>query len=215
MFLACKGWNINMRKIAFVLIKLCLKVFLIIKSFFYRTCNYINFVHHRVLWGKNLKIRGFINLYGRGKIEIGNNVIVNSSMSSNPIGGSSTTIYNTFRNGSIIIKNNVGMSNVALCAMKSIVIEEDVMLGGGVKIYDTDFHSIPYNCRMEYPDKNIKIKPVLIKKGSFIGTDAIILKGVTIGEKSVIGARSVVTSDVPDGEIWAGNPAKFIKKIDI
>ena len=59
-----------------------------------------------------------------------------------------------------------------------------------------------------------KAKPVIIKDGAFIGTDCIILKGVTIGEKSVIGAGSVVTKSVPDGEIWAGNPAKFIRKVD-
>lgn len=59
-----------------------------------------------------------------------------------------------------------------------------------------------------------KTKPVIIKDGAFIGTDCIILKGVTIGEKSVIGAGSVVTKSVPDGEIWAGNPAKFIRKVD-
>ena len=57
-------------------------------------------------------------------------------------------------------------------------------------------------------------KPVIIKDGAFIGADGIILKGVTIGKKSVIGAGSVVTKSVPDGEIWAGNPAKFIRKLD-
>lgn len=52
-----------------------------------------------------------------------------------------------------------------------------------------------------------------IKDNAFIGAHSIILKGVTIGEKSIIGAGSVVARDVPDGEIWAGNPAKFIKNI--
>ena len=58
-----------------------------------------------------------------------------------------------------------------------------------------------------------KILPVTIKDNAFIGAHSIILKGVTIGEKSIIGAGSVVARDVPDGEIWAGNPAKFIKNI--
>ena len=56
--------------------------------------------------------------------------------------------------------------------------------------------------------------PVVIKDGAFIGAHCIILKGVSIGEKSVVGAGSVVTKSIPDGEIWAGNPAKFIRRIE-
>ena len=56
-------------------------------------------------------------------------------------------------------------------------------------------------------------KPVEIKDGVFVGAHSIILKGVTIGEGSIIGAGSVVTKSIPAGEVWAGNPAKFIRKI--
>lgn len=87
------------------------------------------------------------------------------------------------------------------------------MIGGNCKIYDTDFHSIDYTNRMKKPDPTVKCEPVHIKQGAFIGACAVILKGVTIGEKSVVGAGSVVTKSIPDGEIWAGNPAKFIRKI--
>ena len=55
--------------------------------------------------------------------------------------------------------------------------------------------------------------PVVIKDNAFIGAKVIVLKGVTIGENSIIGAGSVVTRSVPDNEIWAGNPAKFIRKV--
>ena len=66
---------------------------------------------------------------------------------------------------------------------------------------------------MQRPDTHIKTKPILIKEGAFIGAQSIILKGVTIGKHSVVGAGSVVTKDIPDGEIWGGNPAVFIRKV--
>lgn len=56
---------------------------------------------------------------------------------------------------------------------------------------------------------------MVINDNVFIGARCIILKGVTIGSKSIIGAGSVVTKNIPEGEIWAGNPAKFIKKYNL
>ena len=53
----------------------------------------------------------------------------------------------------------------------------------------------------------------MIKDHAFIGAHSLILKGVTIGKYSVVGAGSVVTKSIPDGEIWAGNPAHFIRKL--
>ncbi len=65
------------------------------------------------------------------------------------------------------------------------------MIGSGVKIWDTDFHSVNFDNRITNTD--IVSKPILIKKGAFIGACSIILKGVTIGERAVIGAGSVAT----------------------
>ena len=56
-------------------------------------------------------------------------------------------------------------------------------------------------------------KQIRIARGAFIGAHTIILKGVHIGAQSIIGAGAVVTKSVPEGEIWAGNPARFIRKI--
>lgn len=53
---------------------------------------------------------------------------------------------------------------------------------------------------------------VHLKRGAYIGANSIICKPVTIGERSIVGAGSVVTKDIPDNEIWAGNPARFIRK---
>ena len=82
-----------------------------------------------------------------------------------------------------------------------------------MKIWDTDFHSLDYEDRIN-EDRYIKSKPIRVCEGAFIGACSIILKGVTIGRHSIIGAGSVVTKDVPDGEIWAGNPAQFIRRIE-
>ena len=64
------------------------------------------------------------------------------------------------------------------------------------------------------PDEpGVKSSPVTIGDDVFIGAHSTILKGVTIGDRAIIGACSVVTKNVPDDEIWAGNPARFIRKM--
>lgn len=108
----------------------------------------------------------------------------------------------------------MGISNSCLKASTTIIIKDNVNIGGDCKIYDSDFHSVEYIDRMTYPDVKRKSAPVTIEEGVWIGAHSIILKGVTIGKRSVIGAGSVVTCDVPDDELWAGNPARFIKKIN-
>ena len=76
----------------------------------------------------------------------------------------------------------------------------------------TDFHSLDSNIRKSKEDqKHRKEKPVIIHDNVFIGAYSIILKGVEIGENSIIGTSSVVTKQVPANQIWAGNPARFIK----
>lgn len=144
---------------------------------------------------------------------IGDNVRINSCYWANPIGGNVFTSLVVGPGAELIIKKGAGISNTAIVARKKIVIEEDVFIGGDCKIYDTDFHSIQYHNRVGV-DNDIKCNPVIIRKGAFIGTGSIILKGVTIGEKSVVGAGSVVSKDIPPLEVWAGNPARFIKRLE-
>ena len=81
-------------------------------------------------------------------------------------------------------------------------------------IFDTDFHSLDWRDRKDGTDITKRKKAsVVIKDLVFIGAHSIILKGVTIGEKSIVGAGSVVAKDIPDGEVWAGNPAKFVRRV--
>lgn len=93
-----------------------------------------------------------------------------------------------------------------------IVIEDDVLLGPSIQIY-TSQH------RFSNPDISIidqgieEPKPVVIKKGAWIGAGVIILQGVTIGTNAVVGAGSVVTKDIPDHTLAVGSPARVIKDL--
>ena len=164
--------------------------------------------------GRNIAFRGSPLFFGRGIIEIGDDTRINSRCRYNPIGGDPVTILNTRNNGRISIGKGVGISNSSFVAEKSIIIEDNVMIGGNCRIWDTDFHSIDFENRMKHPDPDVNSLPICIKEGAFVGACSIVLKGVTIGERAVIGAGSVVTKDVPADEVWAGNPAKFIKRIN-
>lgn len=105
------------------------------------------------------------------------------------------------------IGDNVGMSG--------IIIGNHVKIGGNVCIYDTDFHSLnPKERAIPKNDKSeTKSKKVILENNLFIGAHSTILKGVTIGKNSIIGACSLVSKDVPANAIWEGNPAKFIRKL--
>lgn len=146
-----------------------------------------------------------------GTIRLGRNVTINSSLESNPMGGVRTVFVIKGPQAVIEIGNDVGMSNTTIAARERVVIEDGVWIGSGAKIMDTDFHSLDYAERVA--NINIPANPVRIKKRAFIGLEAVILKGVVIGEDAVIGARAVVTKSVPAGEIWGGNPARFIRKL--
>jgi len=171
---------------------------------------------HNVAVGRDVRLNGvcYFTTSAGGKINIGDQVTINSGEKYNRIGGDTRTIIQTLGDGRITIGSNVGISNCAIICRESITIEDNVLIGGGAKLYDNDFHSIIPSVRNSPEDQDHVIsKPIRICEGAFIGAHAIILKGVTIGKNSVIGAGSVVTKCVPDNEIWAGNPARFVKKV--
>lgn len=193
---------------------------IIIKKFF-KALNILIFKVNKVEYG-SFSIAGRIRIYREyplikkcptKSIFIGEGFGCNSGLKYNPIGGDVCTILRTIDNGTIKIGKNVGMSNTSLVAWNSIEIGDFVTIGGGVKMYDNDFHSLDYDTRVYRPYDDIKSKPIRICSGAFIGAGSYILKGVTVGEKSIVGAGSVVCTDIPAGEIWAGNPARFIRKI--
>ena len=110
-----------------------------------------------------------------------------------------------------LIENDVVVGNNA-------TIKSGVQLWDGVRIEDNvfvgpnvTFTNDKYPRSKQYPEK---FAQTILKKGCSVGANSTIVCGVTIGEKAMIGAGSVVTKDVPAGELWVGNPAVFVRKID-
>ena len=120
------------------------------------------------------------------------------------------------KDAELIIGDYSGINNVTLLCYKQIHIGDYVNIGNGTYIYDSNFHSLDWRIRRNRVEDiiNAQTAPVHIGNYVFIGARCIIGKGITIGDKSIIAAGSVVTKNIPSGEIWGGNPAKFIKKID-
>lgn len=169
--------------------------------------------YYKVKVGKSFTCIGRLIIQGHGTYEFGEDITINSKETVNPIGGG-RTVFQTIDGGRIILGNHVGLSHAILCSREEILIEDNVLIGGETKIFDHDFHSLLYKHRIEEKDTHVVSRKIWIKEGAFIGAHAIILKGVTIGKHSVIGAGAVVTKDVPDNEIWAGNPARFLKRVE-
>ncbi len=165
--------------------------------------------------GEPLELNGFptVQKSRKGEIRIGGNLKMNSGRRYNAIGGDTRTVFKTIGTGKILIGSDVGLSNSAFVSTQSITVEDHVMIGGSCRFWDTDFHPLSYEDRVASYEAPGMSAPITVREGAFIGAGSIILKGVTVGKHSVIGAGSVVAKDVPDGEIWAGNPAVFIRKL--
>lgn len=156
-----------------------------------------------------------INITLGGKCIIGYGFKINNRESSNPIGRFHPCSLFVGKKGELIIGQNVGMSSASIVCFEKIEIGNNVNLGGNVVLYDTDFHSLNHKDRLNHKSDiaNANTKPIKVGANVFIGAHSTILKGVFIGDNSIIGACSVVTKNIPANEIWAGNPAKFIRAI--
>ena len=133
---------------------------------------------------------------------------------SNSVGLIQPCVFNISAPGSHIqIGNNVGVSGSTICAAQSITIGNNVLIGSGCLITDTDAHPIEWSERRKGSIKKVGVAPIVIGDDVFIGARSIVLKGVNIGERAVIGAGSVVVKDVPAGCIVAGNPARLIGSV--
>jgi len=171
---------------------------------------------NQVKYGKGLVSNGIpvIDIHRNGKMTIGTNFNMNNGGRYNTIGRQQPCYFVVRADAELTIGNNTGMSAAAIVCAKTITIGDNVKIGGNTVIYDTDFHSLDHALRADKTKDAASAKNASVNIGNnaFIGAHATILKGVTIGEGAIIGASSVVTTNVPPFEIWAGNPAKFIKR---
>lgn len=104
--------------------------------------------------------------------------------------------------------------SLVFCSQK-ITIGDNTIIGGGMRIFDKNFHSTDYRVRRDKKRFSECVsRPIFIGDDVFVGTNCIICKGVTIGNRSIISAGSVVVKDVPADSIVGGNPAIVIKFIN-
>lgn len=168
------------------------------------------------LW-KGLKYDSTWRFYGlphiftarrRGEISIGKNFIATSQIKNNSMGVIQPVVLKVFPGARMEIGDNVGISGSTLCASTKIQVGNDVLIGTGCLIADTDAHPINPDKRS---DGTAALKaPVVIEDSVFIGARCIILKGVHIGKGSVIGAGSVIAKNIAEYAVAVGNPATII-----
>jgi acetyltransferase-like isoleucine patch superfamily enzyme len=139
------------------------------------------------------------------KIIIGNNCTFRSKSTSNLIGINRPCIFSSIghEDSMLIIGDNCGFSGTVIGCFSKVILGNHVRCGANTLITDSDWHLDDY--RSSIP------KPVYINNNVWLGVNVIVLKGVTIGENSVIGAGSVVSKDIPANVVAAGNPCKVIR----
>lgn len=170
-----------------------------------------------VKYGTNCQIIGSCSIRTdrSSTVSWGNSLRIISSKLFNPLCNNKPTVINVSKGATLKIGDECGMSSPTIWVRKCVIIGNHVNLGGGVLVLDTDAHSLNYlHRRNGAVDMQNRIdKEIVIDDDVLIGANSIILKGVHIGARSVIGAGSVVTKDIPADCIAAGNPCKVIKRI--
>ena len=145
--------------------------------------------------GKDVKLAKFINLYG---CEVGDETKI----------GAFVEIQKNARVG----RRCKISSHTFIC--EGVTIEDHVFVGHGVVFINDSYPRATTATGDLQTADDWKVEPTVVKKGASIGSGATVLSNVTIGERAIVGAGSVVTRDVPAGTIVAGNPAKVLRAID-
>jgi len=145
--------------------------------------------------GKDVKIYDFVNLYG---CQIGDNTKVGT--------------FVEIQKGAKIGSKCKISSHTFIC--EGVTIEDNVFVGHNVTFINDLYPKATTENGELQTDDDWECIPTLVKKGASIGSSATLLSGITVGERAIVGAGSVVTKDVPPDTIVAGNPAKIIRVID-
>ena len=174
------------------------------------------FAYHGVSWGSGWRVLGMpiIQRHRASEILLGDGLSLRSWPRTNPLVPHHPVVLATrTAEASIHVGKGCGFTGTTIVATAGIRIGDRVQVGANVSIVDTDFHPLHPEDRAR--DFNAgRCAPIYIQDDVFIGMDSLILKGVTIGEGSVVGAGSVVTRDVSSNTIVAGNPAREVGSVE-
>lgn len=171
--------------------------------------NYLKFFVWQVSVKKNCRFYGWVKVFKteQSTITIGNNCSFRSKSASNWIGVDRPCIVSTQgnENANLEIGDNCGFSGTVIGCFRKIKLGNNVRCGANTLITDSDWH-------LDDP-RTGQPKEVIIGDNVWIGVNATVLKGVRIGENSIIGAGSIVVNNIPCNVIAAGNPCKVIKQL--
>lgn len=160
--------------------------------------------------GVTLAGRPVISVAAGSRLTLATGVQLNSAVRSNPLGCFQPCVLRTLAPGAILeLGPRVGLSATAIVAAREIQVGEGTIFGAGAMIIDNDFHFPVGDFDWGYGDFSTA-RPIRIGRGCFIGARAIVLKGVTLGDRAIVGAGAVVTRDVPAGHRAVGNPARIL-----
>lgn len=167
-----------------------------------------------VSYGKNVTVFGIPRIENKGSIKLGNNMRLISAKCGYNSGNLSGGVFlRTSKSGKIVTGDEVYLNGTSIISEEEITLGNRIMIGANTVIMDTNSHNVPYKDRLKRWDKIVR-KPIKIEDDVWIGANCFIMKGVTIGQGSIVGAGSVVISEVKPFSIYAGNPAVFVKAIE-
>lgn len=186
--------------------------------------NKIYFFLNNIKYGKNFRVFNhlYLKIHVGALVQIGNNCTIMSGAGLNPLSRNIKTCIYVGKKATLKLGNDVGISSSTLWVKESVSIGNSVAIGADFIIMDTDAHNLDWKIRCseetnEYGESVDMVTaasaPIVIEDNVLVGARCIILKGVTIGARSIIGSGSIVTKDIPSDCIAAGNPCKVIKSI--